>query len=121
MHTLSLGPFFSNGKSAEHEGDGMSRIGCHLEFATPEAAAVAPIYYRHDERSRPGIWNLFVFAADIPYPVNYHPGFAQSTSRGLFLPLNEVLLFLYRTYSVRRLVSDLLTELRSKITSPVLL
>src|SRR2546422_11638323 len=99
MSELTIGPFFSR-CNAEPICPDVEHAGCSLEFATPVYAASVPIYRLKKSDGGisfdPGFRDFFVHESKLPCDVSYLRCFAKQTAAGLFIPLEDALLSLYR-------------------------
>src|SRR5437667_282913 len=120
MSQLTIGPFFSR-SNAQCEFAEVEHVGCSLEFATPDYSESAQIYRVRKSGNTgaatlgQGISDSFVHETEIPCDVTYFAVFAKNTTEGRFIRLEDVLLSLYRNFSVRRPTTELLTEFRDTI------
>src|SRR5437660_1974714 len=116
MSELTIGPFFSRSTQEPVSSD-IEHAGCSLDFATPAYAASAPIYRVKESDGKISLGtrfrDFFVHESKLPCDVSYFRCFAKQTAAGLFIPLEDALLSLYRNFSISRSPTRLLTEFRS--------
>jgi hypothetical protein len=116
MADICLGPFIVRAPG-QRAVDGLNALGIALEFASAAKSAVSPIYGRDTEKAQFtfGPADFYISARNVPFDVRYHPTFARTVGGELFIPLNEVLLSLYRKYTSARPLRIVLTEMRSEL------
>jgi hypothetical protein len=120
MSELTIGPFFSR-CSGEAICPDVEHGGCSLDFATPVYAASVPIYRAKMSDGEISFGtrfrNYFVHESKLPCDVSYLRCFGKQTAAGLFVPLEDALLSLYRSFSISRSLTRLLTEFGSVLNS----
>jgi len=117
MSQIVLGPFLSR-NPAKKNFSGFTALNVNLEFAATDHAANLPLYLKN--KDSPSTFPFFYFmpAYEISWKIIYRPFFSHQVEGVLLLPLDEVLLSIFKTFKSPRGVMSLLTELRDFVTLP---
>jgi hypothetical protein len=117
---VPFGPFFVRNHNAEHSINGIEPLGVALELATPQSALRFPVYrntesgeyWQHDTTG------IVMEGALAPFEIGYPPAFAVETELGIFIPVESMLVALYKQFQVYRPIMDVLSDLREMIDFP---
>jgi len=116
MSQIVLGPFFSRYPQSK-KFSGFVPLGVNLEFVAGDHTANLPLYQKIKDYPSTGPGNYFIPAQSISWKIVYRPFFSQQVNGTLLLPLDEVLVSMYESFTCPRDVRALLTELRDFLKS----
>lgn len=114
---IVLGPYLLPGKSVETTKYGVAPLGITLEWATTTESVRIPLYrYQPPHCTRHTRLEHIVLAANrLAIPIDCSCGHVVTTKHGVFVPLEALLLALYRTRQVQRPVFAVLEELSTLV------
>jgi len=114
---IVLGPYLLPGKTTELAKGGLLPLGITLEWATATESLHIPLYrYRPLHCTRHTRLEHIVLAVDrLTIPLECPRDHAITTKHGVFVPLEALLLALYRTRQVQRPVFAVLEELSTLV------
>ncbi len=134
---LSLGPFFTRQNSSKRATTAtLASLAIALEWACADQGACVPLYQRlrdlsklplhlRVERKQPKLREILCHQGDIPVDVDYLEADALDTPDGKYIPMEALLLALYRRYEPQRHIHEVLREfvelvpLHSSVSKPV--
>jgi len=111
MSQIVFGPFFSRTATSKTFA-GFKALGVNLEFASNSHSANLPLYERENPFTLAGPGNYFIPANKITWKIVYRPFFSVQVDGVLMLPLDEVLLSVFNTFTSPRDLRTILTEFR---------
>ena len=126
--SIVLGPHLVRTPKPAMSPPDIAPLGFAIEWASPVGARRI-LLFRHSPAHAPNrlrLENLVVAANQLPFDVECPEYQRVGTRKKIFVPLESLLLSLYRTHDVARPVCDLLRELascvqlHSTVTSPIL-
>lgn len=112
MKPITLGPFVSVTQREQFDCDSATSLGLMLEWAYPEEAFAIPLFC-HSLPTRPNrlrFEQILFHHQDLPCETECQKHQVSFTPHGCFLPLNGLLLALYRQRAIERPIYALLNE-----------
>ena len=110
--SFSIGPFFTRLQQETSDRGLVAPLGAQIEWASPETAAQIPVFQLRctDGREQLTLERVVVESRQIPFEAECSRCDLIETSSGTFVPLESLLVGLYRRHSVCRSIFHVLTE-----------
>jgi hypothetical protein len=125
VNEICFGPFIVKSRAPAHKPTGLVPANLAIEFSTEYGGYSMDLYYKHDHSDgfmqhwHEGIRDFYIHHSQLCREVTYSLRFSRNIDGHLFLPLEAVLLPLYRKFRFHTHVLPLLAELREAFGNPL--